>query len=245
MIPLGKKFVAEILGTFLLVFFGTGAVVVTLALVNGTLTPNVFNTGITMADWLAINAVFGIYSGLVLSIIMTLPISSPFWNMFSFMSFFQFPWRFLILVAFFISLAGGLCVYIFEILFAGIKFKPYILSLICLVIIVITLFTDAKLFRPQTIYSVDDSFYLNRTNLLWTTSKTSDEYMPQGFYKPKNKVEALRYNLISTSGQILVKNLQRSTNKIEFTAFSFSLRKQEILVHLAPFSGWKNFIWMV
>jgi glycerol uptake facilitator protein len=59
-IPLGKKFVAEILGTFLLVFFGTGAVVVTLALVNGTLTPNVFNTGITMADWLAINAVFGI-----------------------------------------------------------------------------------------------------------------------------------------------------------------------------------------
>ena len=60
MIPLGKKFVAEILGTFLLVFFGTGAVVVTLALVNGTLTPNDFNTGITMADWLAINAVFGI-----------------------------------------------------------------------------------------------------------------------------------------------------------------------------------------
>lgn len=60
MISLGRKFVAELLGTFLLVFFGTGAVVVTLSLVNGILTPNAFNTGITMADWLGINAVFGI-----------------------------------------------------------------------------------------------------------------------------------------------------------------------------------------
>lgn len=60
MISLGRKFVAELLGTFLLVFFGTGAVVVTLALVNGIWTPNAFNTGITMADWLGINVVFGI-----------------------------------------------------------------------------------------------------------------------------------------------------------------------------------------
>jgi len=59
MVSLGKKFVAELLGTFLLVFFGTGAVIVTLGLVKGTITPNVFNMGITMADWLGINLVFG------------------------------------------------------------------------------------------------------------------------------------------------------------------------------------------
>jgi glycerol uptake facilitator protein len=60
MISLGRKLVAELLGTFLLVFFGTGAVIVTLALVNGIWAPDSFNTGITMADWLSINAVFGI-----------------------------------------------------------------------------------------------------------------------------------------------------------------------------------------
>jgi glycerol uptake facilitator protein len=60
MASLGRKFVAEILGTFLLVFFGTGAVVVTLQLVHGTITPNSFYIGISMSDWLAINVVFGI-----------------------------------------------------------------------------------------------------------------------------------------------------------------------------------------
>jgi glycerol uptake facilitator len=60
MASLGRKFVAEIWGTFLLVFFGTGAVVVTLMMVHGTITPNSFNIGISMADWLGINVVFGI-----------------------------------------------------------------------------------------------------------------------------------------------------------------------------------------
>ena len=60
MISMGRKFLAELLGTFLLVFFGTGAVVVTLMLVHGTINPNEFYIGISMADWLGINVVFGL-----------------------------------------------------------------------------------------------------------------------------------------------------------------------------------------
>ena len=60
MISMGRKFLAELLGTFLLVFFGTGAVVVTLMLVHGTISPNEFYIGISMADWLGINVVFGL-----------------------------------------------------------------------------------------------------------------------------------------------------------------------------------------
>lgn len=60
MVTLGRKFVAELLGTFLLVCFGAGVVVVTILMAQGTTPPNPFNIGITMADWLGINMVFGI-----------------------------------------------------------------------------------------------------------------------------------------------------------------------------------------
>jgi glycerol uptake facilitator protein len=60
MISLGRKFLAELLGTFLLVFFGAGAVIITLMIVHGTITPNNFAIGISMGDWLGINVVFGL-----------------------------------------------------------------------------------------------------------------------------------------------------------------------------------------
>lgn len=48
----------------------------------------------------------GLYVGLLCSLLMTLPISLPVWNTFKFMAYFQFPWRFLLLLAFFTSLCG-------------------------------------------------------------------------------------------------------------------------------------------
>src|SRR5690606_35369769 len=63
-ISLGKRCVAEAVGTFILVFFGTGAAVVTLMLAAGTTPATSFNIGIGalggLGDWLAIGLAFGI-----------------------------------------------------------------------------------------------------------------------------------------------------------------------------------------
>ncbi|NLA99757.1 MAG: aquaporin family protein [Methanomicrobiales archaeon] len=63
-ISLGKRFIAEALGTFILVFFGAGAAVVTLMIAAGTNPATPFNIGIGalggLGDWLAIGLAFGI-----------------------------------------------------------------------------------------------------------------------------------------------------------------------------------------
>ena len=58
MVSLAKRCVAELIGTFALVFFGAGAAAVTLMIAAGSTPPNPFNIGIGalggLGDWLAI-----------------------------------------------------------------------------------------------------------------------------------------------------------------------------------------------
>jgi glycerol uptake facilitator protein len=58
---IGKKMLAELIGTFLLVFFGTGSAVVTLIITND-IDPNRVGIGILggLGDWLAIAFAFGL-----------------------------------------------------------------------------------------------------------------------------------------------------------------------------------------
>lgn len=64
MISLQKRCLTELIGTFFLVFVGTGAAVVTLMITQGSTVPNAFNIGIGalggLGDWLAIGMAFGL-----------------------------------------------------------------------------------------------------------------------------------------------------------------------------------------
>lgn len=62
-ISLLKRSLAELIGTYVLVFLGTGSVVTTVLLIQGWTTPyadNTFNVGIDIASWFAIGIAFGI-----------------------------------------------------------------------------------------------------------------------------------------------------------------------------------------
>ncbi len=61
-ISLLKRSIAELIGTYVLVFLGTGSVVTAVLLLQGwtPIAGNSFNVGIDIAAWLAIGLVFGI-----------------------------------------------------------------------------------------------------------------------------------------------------------------------------------------
>ena len=64
MVSLKKRFLAELIGTFFLVYIGAGAAVITLLISDGATSPNPFNIGIGvlggLGDWLAIGLAFGL-----------------------------------------------------------------------------------------------------------------------------------------------------------------------------------------
>ncbi|MEN4017136.1 MAG: MIP/aquaporin family protein [Methanobacterium sp.] len=64
MVSLQKRFLAELIGTFFLVYIGAGAAVITLMISHGAPLPNPFNIGIGvlggLGDWLAIGLAFGL-----------------------------------------------------------------------------------------------------------------------------------------------------------------------------------------
>jgi len=124
--------------------------------------------------------IFFSFLGLLLSVFFTLEISKPIWEAIPVMAFFQYPWRFLILASFFSSLLAGSL----TILLRECNIKPY---LIIFPLVFFLLFSNLKLFNPQTILSKTAKDFTSEYALKWVASKTSDEYLPVNFKKPKDQ----------------------------------------------------------
>lgn len=129
--------------------------------------------------------IFLSFAGFILTIFFTLEISKPVWQAIPLMSFFQYPWRFLLLASFFSSFVCGSLVF----LLTKFKIKPYVTAT---VLIFFILFFNIKLFAPQTIISAVSNDFTNEKALKWTASKTSDEFLPPNFKKPKSEKDIVK-----------------------------------------------------
>ena len=115
-----------------------------------------------------------------LSLFLTLEASKFVWEMIPAMAFFQYPWRFLTLASFFSSLLAGSLV----VLSSSLKIKPYWLAF---PLIALLLFFNITPFVPQTIFPAKAPDFTNERALKWVASKTSDEFLPADFKKPKSE----------------------------------------------------------
>ena len=120
------------------------------------------------------------FLGLLLSIFFMLEVSKSVWEIVPAMDFFQYPWRFLILASFFSSILSGAVV----LLVSQFKVKPYLTAFL---LVFFLLFFNIKLFVPQTTHQKTAEDYTNEKALKWVASKTSDEFLPPDFKKPKSE----------------------------------------------------------
>ena len=170
------------------------------------------------------------------SIFLTFDASKFIWQVIPQMAFLQFPWRFIVLAVFFMSFVSGAVLWAFQT-----KKLPKFLYLgIGVVLISLTIFINVETFNPLTIINKSSDDYTNQDSLTWFTSKISDEYMPVGFSKPKNKNEVPggRISLQDSSAKIL--SLQSKTQKI--AAVVEAQRGTMAVLNIAYFPAWHVYV---
>lgn len=167
---------------------------------------------------------------LLLSLFLMLEVSSFIWNSVTFLSFIQFPWRFLSFVILFSSFIAGFVFYAIEELF---NFKKTVWIGV-VGILLITIVYYGKFFVPQTTIhdeeKVTDPRYIREV-----VSRISDEYLPPNFKKPE--VGSSAGSLFPSSSLV---NATIKTNSVpEKIALMKSMRQQEYIMNLAFSPSWK------
>lgn len=124
-----------------------------------------------------------------ISIFVMLEVSKFIWEAIPAMAFFQYPWRFLILSSFFSSFLSGFVVYFFKKEPALYNYFNTLMYCSAAILIFLLLSFNLKFFVPQTTFPAKASDFTSEIALKWVASKTSDEYLPPNFKKPKSENE--------------------------------------------------------
>jgi uncharacterized membrane protein len=175
------------------------------------------------------------FVGILISTFLTLQISQPVWELIRPMSFFQYPWRFLLTGVFFASFISGS---IFWVLEKYLK-KNVLIIIVLFLVSCFLILVSAKFFVPQHYLLVNSNYYTNTDTLKWTTSKISDEYLPKNFPHPKNSTEIASFSNLN-SKNITVENINLKTQRITFDIIALST--QGITVPLAYFPSWQGYV---
>lgn len=190
-------------------------------------------------DQQIIFVIFSVFA-FAISVLLTLEISKPIWELIPLMAFFQFPWRFLLIISFSTSILAGFLIWVIQ------KAEKDIIKfdkanfIIASAAIFVLIFFNSKLFAPHSYLYRDSYDYTNPLSLKWTTSKISDEYMPINFIKPSTKDNIVINKIVSQTEGTRVLFQSSSTDRIH--ANIFSEKETKVKVNLAYFPGWNVFI---
>ena len=178
----------------------------------------------------------------LISLYMTSFHSQWIWDKVQFLSYLQFPWRFLLFTAVLSSFLGGFFIYFIEK-----NFGKLVAAAAFLILGSIVFFSVAQNFQPAKFLNVDDSFYTNPEDIKWRVSKMSFEFVPKGVATKisdinttqldidENDIAEQSYKVLK--GEIWVKVISNKPHSKEFQVFSKSFSVFQ--VNTFSFPGWE------
>ena len=171
----------------------------------------------------------------IVGIFFLLPFSLPLWNLLSPMSYFQFPWRFLLVISFAFSLVGGIGLAEGLALLKNPKITPFVIGGLIILLVIF----NKRYFVPQTITPKSVDEYVSKEALKWKISKISDEYLPKDFSKPQNQ-QGVVSTKVKGSGSTQIRTLEE---KVQNQTYEVITQGNEILhFNTAYFPAWKLFV---
>lgn len=169
-----------------------------------------------------------------IALFLTLEQSKFIWEAVAYMKYIQYPWRFINFIALFGSVLVGFLIYRIN------KYNTRIGFAFVLLILFVTVFTQAKLFKPQFYNSFSSDFYTNKQHIVFDTSKISDEYMPPDFAKPKSVLDLPQTILELKDTEGLVTLREEKTGLV--SADYIAAETGEININKAYFPAWKAYV---
>ncbi|MEK7141539.1 MAG: 6-pyruvoyl-tetrahydropterin synthase-related protein [Patescibacteria group bacterium] len=163
------------------------------------------------------------------SALMLLSVSRPVWEIIPGLAFVQYPWRFLMGLAFAISVLGGSILFWISRTWMRIGF----VAVVAIGVIVV----NAKVFVPQFTYDSPVDFFESDKELSWRVSRISDEYLPQSFVKPGDSSQ-IAHEILS-SQPLLGYRVETEINTETYVKLAvYAQNPVEVVLNRVYFPGW-------
>ena len=165
---------------------------------------------------------------ILLSIFMINPRSVFIWNLIDPLKYLQFPWRFLLLVTFFVSLVSG------SIFLVNFKYK----NLLWKFLIIAVVFFNFSYFRPVEFIRTNDERRLSGKAWDVQIKRSIFDYLPIYAQEPPAELATARYQILAGDSRVF--DFQEGTNWITFKTETNS----HTIIRLSQyyFPNWKIFV---
>ena len=165
------------------------------------------------------------------SVFLAMPLSGFIWHLLPGFAYLQYPWRFLALSTFGLSLLGGVGISVLR----GRKRQAVVAVVLSAGIVAL----NVKWFVPQYTYTTGSDTFESPSDLRWRASKISDEYLPKDLIRPTRESEAV-FDIIEARTTLAVSALRESAIDASFVLQAAS--PMDVVIHKAYFPGWRYFI---